>query len=45
MENKNKVRKRVIFVLTCTIFWLVFSVSVLAVTIEELPVISRWEWL
>lgn len=43
MENKNKVRKRVIFVLTCTIFWLVFSVSVLAVTIEELPVISRWE--
>lgn len=29
--------------LTCTIFWLVFSVSVLAVTIEELPVISRWE--
>ena len=29
--------------LTCTIFWFVFTVPVLAVTIEELPVITRWE--
>ena len=36
-------RKRIIFVLTCTIFWFVFTVPVLAVTIEELPVITRWE--
>lgn len=36
-------RKRIIFVLTCTVFWLVFTVPVLAVTIEELPVITRWE--
>lgn len=36
-------RKRIIFVLTCTIFWFVFTAPVLAVTIEELPVITRWE--
>ena len=35
--------KRIVFVLICTIFWMMFSVPVMAVSIVELPVITKWE--
>ena len=36
-------RKRIIFVLTCTALCFMFSIPVMAMDIEELPVITRWE--
>lgn len=35
--------KRIIFVLTCTALCFMFSIPVMAMDIEELPVITRWE--
>lgn len=43
LESRNKMSKRIVFVLICTIFWMMFSVPVMAVSIVELPVITKWE--